>query len=83
MSGTRHSREAETERVWTALLAWHAVAGYLVQNGRITENFGTDGSVPRRESHYIGLYHRLLVDRRPLMPREQSGLLHHVLLRGE
>lgn len=65
------------------LLDHHAVAGYLVQNGRITENFGTDGSVPRRESHYIGLYHQLLVDRRPLMPSEQSGLLHNVLLRGE
>ncbi|MDA0632133.1 Gfo/Idh/MocA family oxidoreductase [Nonomuraea sp. MCN248] len=64
------------------LLDHHAVAGYLVQNGRVTTNFGTDGSVPRRESHYLGLYRRLLVDRRPLLPNELSILLHNLLLRA-
>ncbi|MEV4105415.1 Gfo/Idh/MocA family oxidoreductase [Nonomuraea sp. NPDC049649] len=63
------------------LLDHHAVAAYLTQSGQIAEVFGTDGSVPRRESHYINLYRQLLVDRRPLMPSEQSSLLHDVLLR--
>jgi len=62
------------------LLDHHAVAAYLTQSGQIAEVFGTDGSIPRRESHYINLYRRLLVDCRPLMPSEQSILLHTLLL---
>src|SRR5690606_10089582 len=62
------------------LLDHHAVAAYLVQKGRITDQFGTDGSVPRRESHYVGLYHRRPAARRPLMPSEQRRRLHDVLL---
>jgi predicted dehydrogenase len=62
------------------LLDHHAVAGYLIDSGRIVDIFGTDGSVPRRESHYIALYHRLLVEGRPLMPLQQNHLLHALLL---
>ncbi len=63
------------------LLDHHAVAGYLTDAGRVIDIFGTDGSVSRRESHYISLYHRLLVERRPLIPIQQNRRLHAILLR--
>jgi predicted dehydrogenase len=58
-----------------------AVAGYLVENGRIAEIFGSDGSVSRRESHYRALYKWWLVDDKPIAPVETSMRLHDLLLR--
>jgi Predicted dehydrogenases and related proteins len=62
------------------LLDHHAVAGYLMEDGQVTDFFGTDGSVSRRESHYAALYRWLLVERCHLMSRQQNRLLHALLL---
>lgn len=61
----------------------HGVAGYLIRNGKVDEFFGSDGSVPRRESHYRSLYYWYLVKGKPVMSRERSLRLHDILLRAE
>lgn len=58
----------------------HAVAGYLTQNGRITEIFGSDGTVPRRDSHYAALYQWWLVDGNPVASPGTAMRLHDLLL---
>ena len=58
----------------------HAVAGYVVEDGRITEMFGTDGSIPRRTSHYRQLYQSWLVNNHPISSPEAALRLHTLLL---
>jgi predicted dehydrogenase len=60
----------------------HAVAGYLVrQDGSFGEVFGSDGRVPRRETHYRNMYRSFLVDGMSIMAAEESRHLHDLLLR--
>jgi predicted dehydrogenase len=60
----------------------HAVAGYLVRpDGDFSEVFGSDGRIPRRETHYRNLYRSYLVDGMPVMAAEESRHLHDLLLR--
>jgi len=61
----------------------HAVAGYVLEQGTVSEFFGSDGRVPRRESHYRALYDWLLVAGKPVMSAQRSLLLHNLLLRPE
>lgn len=62
------------------VLDHHAVAGFLVENGRMTEVFGSDGTVQRRDSHYAALYKWWLTENRPIFSPETSLRLHEVLL---
>jgi hypothetical protein len=63
------------------VLDHHAVAGYLLRDGRVAEVFGSDGAVPRRDTHYQALYRWWLVERRPVFPRRTVARLHDLLLR--
>lgn len=65
------------------VLDHHAVAGCLLQDGRVAEVFGTDGSVPRRDTHYRALYRTWLVDQRAIFPRRTVARLHDLLLRPD
>jgi predicted dehydrogenase len=58
----------------------HAVAGYLRQPGGAMEFFGSDGKVPRRDTHYQALYCWWLVDKQPIFPPETALRLHELLL---
>ena len=58
----------------------HAVAGYFRRPGKVTDFFGTDGTVPRRDSHYQALYRWWLVDRQPIFSPETALRLHRLLL---
>jgi predicted dehydrogenase len=58
----------------------HAVAGYLIEDSRVTEVFGSDGSIPRRASHYKALYQWWLVDNNPIFLPETTLRLHNLLL---
>ena len=58
----------------------NAVCGTLVENDRTTDYFGTDGTVPRRESHYRALYESWLADQDPFFPTATSLRLHELLL---
>lgn len=58
----------------------HAVAGYLTRDGEIAEMFGSDGTTPRRDSHYIALYQWWLADGNPLAPPGTALRLHDLLL---
>lgn len=62
------------------LVDHHAVAGHLIQHGAATQYFGSDGSIPRRESHYRALYDRYLTKCKPVIPAERSLRLHEILL---
>jgi predicted dehydrogenase len=57
-----------------------AVAGYLLKDGRLVTNFGSDGSVPRREAHYRAMYESWLANRKPTFPADISLRLHRLLL---
>jgi predicted dehydrogenase len=57
-----------------------AVAGYLLEGGTLSTNFGSDGSVPRREAHYKAMYRAWLVDHRRTFSTETSLRLHRLLL---
>jgi predicted dehydrogenase len=74
---TRISYKSGAELV----LDHHAVSGYLMHNGAVTEYFGSSGSIPRRERHYRALYNWYLVEGKPIMTAERSLLLHDLLLR--
>jgi len=66
----------------TELIMDHtAVAGYVVQDGRIADIFGSDGLVPRRELHYRALYQSWLNDKQEIFPVAHSLRLHELLLR--
>lgn len=58
------------------------VAGYLFQNGRISDIFGTDGSVDRRYSHYVGLYRSYLSRGSRWRSHDDDLRLHEFLLAG-
>lgn len=58
----------------------NAVAAYLFENNRISAMFGSDGSVPRRESHYRQLYQSWLVNHRQMFSHETVLRLHTLLL---
>jgi predicted dehydrogenase len=58
----------------------HAVAGHVLNDGRVTEGFGSDGSVARRTSHYQRLYQSWIVDGRPVSSPETALRLHTLLL---
>jgi predicted dehydrogenase len=57
-----------------------AVAGHLIQDGRITATFGSNQAVPRRERHYLALYQWWLTQGNPILPAETSLRLHELLL---
>lgn len=61
----------------TLVMDHTAVAGYLVDNGRIADVFGSDGSVDRRYSHYLALYREQLGAGGPC---EDDLRLHELLL---
>lgn len=57
-----------------------AVAGYLFDNGTIADIFGTDGSIPRRETRYRQMYQEWFAhDGRP-WSAEDTWRLHRLLL---
>ncbi len=58
----------------------NAVSGYLKEHGSITEIFGTDGSVARREGHYRALYKCWLPSRECVFSPDDSMRLHELLL---
>lgn len=58
-----------------------AVAAYLLADGTITDIFGANASVPRRERHYRALYRSWLGDKRPIATTQDHLLLHDLLLR--
>ena len=60
----------------------NAVASYLLDGGRVSGMFGSDGSVPRREAHYRALYQSWLIDRDEIFTMEASLRLHQLLLAG-
>jgi hypothetical protein len=57
-----------------------AVAGYLLEGGTLSANFGSDGRVPRREAHYRAMYQSWLVDGNQTFPADTSLRLHSLLL---
>lgn len=57
-----------------------AVAGYLLEGGSLTANFGSDGRTPRREAHYKAMYESWLVDDKQAFPKDTSLRLHRLLL---
>ena len=57
-----------------------AVAGYLLEDGRLAASFGSDGSVPRREAHYRAMYKSWLANREPTFATDISLRLHRLLL---
>jgi hypothetical protein len=57
-----------------------AVAGYLIENGKVTEVFGRDRSAPRRRRHYEALYQQLLVQDIPISSAAMSMHLNSLLL---
>jgi len=61
----------------------NAVSGYLKEHGSMTEIFGTDGSVGRRESHYRALYKRWLDGKDAVFSPDDSMRLHELLLEPE
>jgi hypothetical protein len=63
------------------VLDHHAVAGYLALRGAVTDIFGSDGVVPRRDTHYRALYRSWLMDKRPMFPDEATLRLHSLLLK--
>ncbi len=58
-----------------------AVAGFLFEADALTDTFGSDGGVPRRESHYRNLYRAWFGDRWSWSPAD-SRRLHRLLLDG-
>lgn len=57
-----------------------AVAAYLTRDDRITDLFGRDRGIPRRERHYHALYGAWLIDHRSLYSARTSRHLHDLLL---
>jgi hypothetical protein len=60
----------------------NAVAGYVRQNGQATATFSSDGTVPRREAHYRGLYRSWLANGDQISS-DTSMRLHELLLGSE
>jgi len=57
-----------------------AVAGYLRKDGGIVALFGTDGTINRRYSHYLALYHSWLVEGHALPTAADNLRLHKLLM---
>ena len=62
------------------VLDHHAVSGYLARKGGVSDLFGSDGAIPRRDTHYRALYKSWLVDREPIFTAETTLRLHKLLL---
>jgi predicted dehydrogenase len=58
----------------------HAVVGYVLDKGGISEIFGSDGTVPRRVAHYQALYRSWLCNGQQIFSIESSSRLHRLLL---
>ena len=58
----------------------HAVVAYLLLKGEVREIFGSDGTTPRREAHYLALYRSWLVGDDPVFSAPTSLRLHELLL---
>jgi predicted dehydrogenase len=58
----------------------HAVVGYLLNEGEVSEIFGSDGATPRREAHYRALYRSWLSGESPVFSAKSSLRLHRLLL---
>ena len=65
----------------TLVMDHTAVAGYLIQDGQLTEFFGSDRTLTRQERHYRALYQSWLVNGRPIATAETHLHLHELLLR--
>jgi len=65
----------------TLVMDHTAVAGYLIQDGQLTEFSGSDRTLSRQERHYRALYQSWLVNGRPIAPAETHLHLHELLLR--
>lgn len=65
----------------TLVLDHTAVAGYLFEDGRLTDTFGSDGTTDRRYNHYAALYRDVLSDTRPT--GQDDLRLHELLLPAE
>jgi predicted dehydrogenase len=57
-----------------------AVAGYLIQDHQLTDVYGSDRTISRRDRHYLALYESWLINGNPILPTETSLHLHHLLL---
>jgi predicted dehydrogenase len=57
-----------------------AVAAYLVVDGRVSDLFGANASIPRRERHYHALYQSWLTEGQPIATPRDHLLLHELLL---
>ena len=57
-----------------------AVTGYLLEDGMLSADFGSDGIVPRREAHYKAMYKSWLVDGDETFSNATSLRLHRLLL---
>ncbi len=57
-----------------------AVAGYLLEDGTLSANFGSDGSIARREAHYRAMYKSWLIDNDQAFSMDTSLRLHRLLL---
>jgi predicted dehydrogenase len=62
------------------VLDLHAVTGYIRQDGRTAAMYGSDGTTPRREAHYRGLYASWLGRRNQIFSADTSMRLHKLLL---
>jgi predicted dehydrogenase len=58
-----------------------AVAGYVIRGHRVSDIFGTDTTVPRRERHYQAMYQHWLIEGQPMASPQVHLLLHDLLLR--
>jgi predicted dehydrogenase len=58
----------------------HAVFGYVIEEGAISEIFGSDGTIPRRLAHYQALYQSWLSNGQQVFSIETSRRLHRLLL---
>ena len=62
------------------VLDLHAVTGYIREDGRTSAMYGSDGTTPRREAHYRGLYTSWLGRRNQIFSADTSMRLHKLLL---
>ena len=65
------------------LMDHNAVVGYIRQNGETRSMFGSDGTVPRREAHYRGLYKSWFANQNKIFSADTSVRLHELLFADE
>ena len=61
----------------------NAVVGYIRQNGETRSMFGSDGTMPRREAHYRGLYKSWFANQNKIFSADTSVRLHELLFADE